>query len=139
MLKHGQVVSMISSSWVIVVDPFFITSDYTMQKILSFMPDKQHFTCEKSAFNVSRLQFIWKIPLLLNPKIIPNDFKRYEIVCLVTPNVSASSFCVCMNLHPIMLPIPRVRTLSIFRYVLCLRRQIHRSKLLKPLTTTSLT
>ena len=47
--------------WVIVVDPFFITSDYTMQKILSFMPGKQHFTCEKSAFNVSRLQFIWKI------------------------------------------------------------------------------
>ena len=26
--------------------------------------------------------------------IIPNDFKRYEIVCWVTPNVSASSFCV---------------------------------------------
>ena len=26
--------------------------------------------------------------------IIPNDFKRYEIVCWVTPNVSTSSFCV---------------------------------------------
>ena len=54
--------------WVIVVDPFFITSDwYTMQKTLSFMPGKQHFTCEKSAFNVSRLQFVWNpIPLLLN-------------------------------------------------------------------------
>ena len=26
--------------------------------------------------------------------IIPNDLKRYEIVCWVTPNVSASSFCV---------------------------------------------
>jgi len=53
--------------WVIVVDPFFITSDYTMQKTFSFMPGKQHFTCEKSAFNVSRLQFIWNlIPLLLN-------------------------------------------------------------------------
>jgi len=51
--------------WVIVVDPFFIISDYTMQKTLSFMPGKQHFTCEK--FIVSRLQFIWNpIPLLLN-------------------------------------------------------------------------
>jgi len=53
--------------WVIIVDPFFITNDYTMQKTLSFMPGKQHFTCEKSAFNVSRFQFIWNpIPLLLN-------------------------------------------------------------------------
>ena len=53
--------------WIIVVDPFFITSDYTMQKTLSFIPGKQHFTCEKSAFNISRLQFIWNlIPLLLN-------------------------------------------------------------------------
>jgi len=50
--------------WVIVVDSFFI-SDYTMQKTLSFISGKQHFTCEKSAFNISRLQFIW-IPLLLN-------------------------------------------------------------------------
>ena len=58
--------------------------------------------------------------------IIPNDFKRYEIVCWVTPNVSASSFCGT-NLHPIMLPIPRLRTLSAFCYVLCLRRQIHHS------------
>ena len=31
------------------------------------------------------------------------------------------------NLGPIMLPIPRLRTLSAFRYVLCLRCQIHRS------------
>jgi len=53
--------------WDIVVDTFFITSDYTMQKTLSFMPGKQHFTCEKSAFNVSQFQFIWNpIPLLLN-------------------------------------------------------------------------
>ena len=52
--------------WIIVVDLIFITSDYTIQ-ILSFMPGKQHFSCEKSAFNVSRLQFIWNpIPLLLN-------------------------------------------------------------------------
>ena len=65
--------------WVIVVDSFFITSDYTMQKILSFMPGKQHFTCEKSAFNVSRLQFIW------NPNsfafesfpMISNDMKLF--------------------------------------------------------------
>jgi len=39
------------------VDSFFITSDYTMQKTLSFMPGKQHFTYEK-AFNISRLQFM---------------------------------------------------------------------------------
>ena len=32
-----------------------------------------------------------------------------------------------MNLDPIMLPIPRLRTLSAFRYVLCLRCQIHHS------------
>ena len=53
--------------WVIILDPFFITSGYTMQKTFSFMPGKQHFTCEKSAFNVSRLQFIWiSISLPLN-------------------------------------------------------------------------
>ena len=64
--------------WIIVEDPFFITSDYTMQKTLSFISGKQHFTCEKSTFNVSRLQFIWNpFPCFW---IIPNDFKRYEIV-----------------------------------------------------------
>jgi len=38
-------------------------------------------------FNSYRTQFpcFW---------IIPNDFKQYEIVCWVTPNVSASSFCI---------------------------------------------
>ena len=45
------------------------------------------------------------------------------------------------NLDPIMLPIPRLRTFPAFRYVLCLQCQIHFTvlKLLKPLTTTSLT
>jgi len=41
----------------------------------------QHFTCEKSVVNISRLQFIWNpISLLLNHSTMINDFKRYEIV-----------------------------------------------------------
>ena len=75
MLKHGQVVPMISS-WVIVVDPFF-TSDYTMQKTLSFMPGKQHFICEKSAFNVFRLQFIWNPIAFESFSMISNDMKLF--------------------------------------------------------------
>ena len=74
--------------WVIVVDPFFITSDYTMQKILSFMASSiSHVKNRRSTFlgfSSYGTQFPW---------IIPNDFKRYEI-CWVTPNVSASSFCI---------------------------------------------
>ena len=63
MLKHGQVIPMIlgyrSGS-------IFHQWLYDA-KTLSFMPGKEHFTCEKSTFNVSRLQFIWNsIPLLLN-------------------------------------------------------------------------
>ena len=91
LLKHGQVVSMFSSSLGYRSGSIF--QWYMMQKTLSFMPSKQHFTCEKSAFNVSRLQFIWNPILLLFLMIFP-IFKRYEIVCWVTPNVSASSFCV---------------------------------------------
>ena len=80
--------------WIIVVNLFFITGDYTMQKTLSFMPDKRHFTCEKSAFNVSWRQFIWN-PISNFPFwIIPNNFKRCEIAGWVTPNVSASASCV---------------------------------------------
>jgi len=49
-----------------------------MQKTLSFMPGKQHFTCEKSAFNVSRLQFIWNpIPAFESFTMISNDMKLF--------------------------------------------------------------
>jgi len=65
--------------WIIIVDPFFITSDCTMQKTLSFMPGKQHFNVKNRrstflGFSSYGTQFtcFW---------IIPNDFKRYEIVC----------------------------------------------------------
>ena len=84
------------SSWFPLLWVIFHHSDYTIQKTLSFMPGKQHFTCEKSTFNVSRLQFILNpIPLFLNRSqwFQTTNFKR-EIVCWVTSNVSASSFCV---------------------------------------------
>jgi len=62
MLKHGQMVPMISSSLGYRSGSIFHHSDYMIQKILSFMPGK-HFTYEKSAFSAS----IWNpIPLLLN-------------------------------------------------------------------------
>ena len=74
MLKHSP---MISSS-LSYRSGFFITSDYTMQKTFSFMPGKQHFTCEKSTFNVSRLQFIWNsIPAFESFTMISNDMKLF--------------------------------------------------------------
>jgi len=87
MLKHGQV-PMIPFLWFIVVDPFFITSDYMMQKTLSFMPSSSsHVKNRRSmflGFSSYRIQFpcFW---------IIPNDFKRYEFVESL---LSVSSFCV---------------------------------------------
>ena len=48
-----------------------------MQKTLSFMPDKQHFTCEKLAFNVSRLQFIWNSLAFESFPMISNDIKLF--------------------------------------------------------------
>ena len=57
MLKHGSPWSI--PFWVIIVNPFFIANDYTVQKTLSFIPGKQHFTCGKLTFNVSRRHFIW--------------------------------------------------------------------------------
>ena len=74
--------------WVIVVDPFFITSDYTIQKTLSFMAAFHMWKIGVQRFSAScgtQFPCFW---------IIPNDVKRYEIVCWVTPNVNASSFCV---------------------------------------------
>ena len=43
--------------WVIMVNSFFVTSDYTVQKTLSFIPGKQQFTRGNSAFNVSQRQY----------------------------------------------------------------------------------
>ena len=75
--------------WVIKVNPFFITCDYRVQKTLSIMPGKQHFTCGKSAFNVFRRQFIRNpISFFL---IIPNDFERCEIAFWVSRNVRVGS------------------------------------------------
>ena len=118
MLKHGQVIPMISSS-LGYRSGFNFHHQWIYDATLSFMPGKQHFTWEKSAFNISRLQYGTQFPCFW---IIPNDFKRYEIVCWVTPNVSVSSFCVWHESSSNK--IPRLRTLSAFRYVLCLRRQI---------------
>ena len=72
MLKHGPHDFLFFG--VIVIDPFFITSDYTMQKTFLFMPGKQHFTCEKSAFNVSQSasvhmelnSFAFEFPMISN-------------------------------------------------------------------------
>lgn len=41
--------------WIIVLESFFMTSYYTMQKILSFMPTKNHYEYAKSTFKDSRL------------------------------------------------------------------------------------
>jgi len=90
MLKHGQSLWFLLL-WVIVVDPFFITSDYTKKPFrLCLASSISHVKNRRSMFlgfssYGTQFSYFW---------IIPNDLKRYEIVCWVTPNVSASSFCV---------------------------------------------
>ena len=52
---------------VVVIDPFFITTNNPMQKWLLFEAFQQHFGHSKPPFNVSRLLFMWNpISLLLN-------------------------------------------------------------------------
>ena len=91
MLKHGQVVPMISSSlgysgfifhhqWLYdAKNPFVYAwqAAFHMWKI-----GVQHFS---ASVHGTQFPCFW---------IIPNDFKWYEIICWVTPNVSTSSFCI---------------------------------------------
>ena len=93
-LKHGQVVPMISSSL-----------GYRSGSI--FHHQWNHYTMQKTFVYAWQAVFhMWKIgiqrfsasvhmePNSLAFESFPMIFKRYEIVCWVTPNVSASSFCV---------------------------------------------
>ena len=91
MMKHGQMVPMISFSlgyhssifhhqWLYDAKNPFVCLASSISHVknrrstfLCFSSYGTHFPC------------FW---------IIPNDFKRYEIVCWVTSNVRASSFCV---------------------------------------------
>jgi len=94
MLKHDQVIPMISSSLGYWLSKSIFHYQWLYDAKNPFvMPGKQHFTYEKLAFNVSRLQFIWNpIPLLLNHS------QWFQTIwnCLLSHscNVSASSFCV---------------------------------------------
>jgi len=83
MLKHGQV-PMISSSLGYRSQSIF-HHQWLCKKTFSFMPGISYVKNRCStffSFNSYGTQFpcFW---------IIPNDFKRYEIVCWVTPNVSS--------------------------------------------------
>ena len=69
--------------WVIVMDLFFITSDYTMQKTfrLCLANSISHVKNRRSTF-LGFSSYGTQFPCFW---IIPNDFKRYEIICWVTP------------------------------------------------------
>ena len=91
------------------MDPFFITSDYTMQ--LSFMAGKQHCTCEKSALNVSRLHMEPNSLAFESFPMISNDIKLFVESLLMQVQIL---FAFGTNLHPIMFPIPRLRPSATF-------------------------
>ena len=78
---------------VVVMDPFFITSNNPMQKWLLFMAFQQHFGHAKPPFNGSRLEFMWNpISLILNvllafeipatAYIIGESLVAYQIGCV---------------------------------------------------------
>ena len=110
--------------WVIVVDLFFITSDYTMQKILFYAWQAAFHMWELGVQRFSASVHMEPNSLVFESfPIILNDMKLFVESLLMCKFL----FVFSTNLHPIMFPIPRLRTFSAFRYVLCLRRQIHRS------------
>lgn len=73
------------------LNPIFITSEYTMQKLISFIPFLQHFTCANSTFN----DFLASVLIELNCL----TFKSFlTILSDVSHNVSSSSSCLGIDL-----------------------------------------
>ena len=95
LLKHGQVLPMISSSL-----------GYRSGSIFhhQWLYDQKYEQKNPFVYAWQAAFHMWKIGVQRFSvsygtqfpcfRIIPNDFKRYEIVCWVTSNVRASSFCV---------------------------------------------
>jgi len=75
----------------IVVEYLLLISSHNPMQKLFLCCLNQLFASKKSPFNVSRFQFIRQFPYFW---IIPTALNRTETVCWVTPNDTASSFCV---------------------------------------------
>ena len=123
-LKHGQIVPMISSS-------LGYRSGSIFHHQWLYDAKNPFIYAWQAAFHMWKIG-VQRFSALIHMEppnscfwIIPNDFKRYEIVCWVTPNVSASSFCIW---HESSSNNASNFTSSYtFGLPLCFRRQIHRS------------
>ena len=132
-MLNGQVVPMISSSL-----------GYRNESIfhLQWLYDaKNPFVyASQTAFHMWKIgvqRFSASVHMELNSLGFPNDFKWYEIICWVTPNVSASSFCVWhqSSSNNASNSVSSYNSATFFVFDV----KFTVLKLLKPLTTTSLT
>ena len=127
MFKHGQVVSMIPSFLV-------YHSESIFQHQWLHGAENPFVYAWQAAFHISKIgvqRFLASVHMEPNFLVfesfstILNDVKLLVESLLIYVQVPLA---FGTNLDPIMLPTPRLLTLSAFRYVLCLRCEIHYSQ-----------
>ena len=105
-----------SALWIVAVDPFFVPRHYLMQKTLPILPLEQLFAREKTAFDVSWLEFMRNpIYLFLHHKFVIT----LKSLVKSLPMFQRPLLQFGMILSPIMPPTQRLQTLLNSLRVLC--------------------